>query len=183
MSPPSRKVTVEPGLAIDCTGNEILVPKMCGLDVVEAAKCCVTPGEESNARGELGEGPRRLYVVVEYCETATDPVPVLSTNRTKEAYEYSRIGDGYRFSFKCEGELPTACPQVRRWRCVKREAHGGADYALLWDPSVVEPSCCECPLVVLAAIEGEVDARTVITGDMIRGQSRGHEARHPQSCR
>jgi hypothetical protein len=70
-SPPSRRVIIEPGLAIDCAGNEILVPGPCELDVVAAAAAVEDPGRESDGEGRDGEAMGRLrefcVIIESYC--------------------------------------------------------------------------------------------------------------------
>ncbi len=56
--PPSTSVLVEPGVAIDCCGREIVLTEPVAVDVGEAAT------------------DRRVWVVVEYAETDAGPVPV-----------------------------------------------------------------------------------------------------------
>lgn len=164
-SPPSRKVSVEPGLAIDCAGNEIIVPKPYVLDVSGILRRRAK-GKESISRGGRVEGPQRLYVIVEYCETPTDPVPALSTNGHEgDLLEYSRMSEGYRFDLLREGELPERCAQVLRSRRARSDVHKGARDCL-----IREPRCCECPFVMLAAIVRKVH-RVTITGDMIKAMT------------
>ncbi len=56
--PPSTSVLVEPGVALDCCGREIVMTEPVAADVGEAA------------------ADRRVLVVVEYAETDVGPVPV-----------------------------------------------------------------------------------------------------------
>jgi len=163
-SPPSRRISVEPGFAIDCAGNEMIITKPYVLDVSGIFRPRATKGEGSNTRGRRIEGPQRLYVVVEYCETPTDPVPALSTDGQEgDSIKYSRMSEGYRFDLMREGELPAKCAQVLRLRPAKRNrAH-----EVHRECPIREPRCCECPFVILAAITWKVH-KVTITGDMIK---------------
>lgn len=165
-SPPSRRVSLEPGLAIDCAGNEIIVPKSYELDVAGTLGCRAAKCGGSNPRGRRAEGPQRLYVVVEYCETPTDPVTSLSTNGHEgDLIGYSRMSEGYRFDLMREGELPVKCAQVLRFRSTKRSrAH-----EVYGECPILEPRCCECPFVILAAITWKAH-KVTITGDMIKAE-------------
>lgn len=69
-------VTVSPGVAIDCAGNEIILDDPVDLDLPEKSK-------------------ERHFVVVEYSETTCDPVPALDAE-AGNALEDSRIEEEYR---------------------------------------------------------------------------------------
>jgi hypothetical protein len=62
--PPSTTVLVQPGVALDCCGREIVLTQPVGLDVTEAAT-----GIDS-----LGT----VFVVVEYGEKESAPIPVVA---------------------------------------------------------------------------------------------------------
>lgn len=69
------EVLIEPGMAIDCAGNEIFL-------------------EERETR-TLPAGAGGLYVVVEYSESEVDPVPIAGIdNADRESTAYSRIAEG-----------------------------------------------------------------------------------------
>jgi hypothetical protein len=71
------EVLVEPGMVIDCAGNEIFLERR--------EKC------------DLPEGVRKVYVVVEYCESEVDPLPVLNTDDPDQVPQaHSRILEGGR---------------------------------------------------------------------------------------
>ncbi len=71
------EVLVEPGMAIDCAGNEIF------LEIRE--KC------------NLPMGPSRLYVVVEHCESDADPIPVSNADDVEQTpLAHSRVLEGAR---------------------------------------------------------------------------------------
>src|SRR5689334_14987780 len=66
-------VLVSPGFALDRLGNEILVEAPVRIELVPySGEACL--------------------VTIEFSETPTDPVPVLSTD---EAVEFSRVTEGY----------------------------------------------------------------------------------------
>ena len=76
-SPPS--VVVEPGLALDCGGRELIL----------AASVAV----------KIRKPDRSQYVIVEFAERETDPVP-LPTNSAETAM--SRVEEGVRISLSAE---------------------------------------------------------------------------------
>ena len=74
-------VIVEPGMAIDCAGYDIVLDTRAELDVPNGAS--------------------ELYIVVEYCETAINPVPVTlgAEYSEQENHECSWIQEGCRIGF------------------------------------------------------------------------------------
>ena len=71
-------IVVEPGYAIDCAGNDLLME-------------CQAELERTKVRGTL-------YVVLEYCEWDSDPVPSLmeTDSAAQSAQVYSRVVEGCR---------------------------------------------------------------------------------------
>jgi hypothetical protein len=84
----STEVVVEPGLAIDCVGNEIHVCTQVRLPVARVADT--------------------QFVVVRYSETKTSPIPLASVDTTPAIGElaYSRIREG--FLIEVTGTDPTS---------------------------------------------------------------------------
>jgi hypothetical protein len=70
------EVRIEPGLALDAVGNEILVCEQVRLTIPRTADL--------------------LFVVLEYAETETAPIPNPSPTTTDDALIYTRIKEGYR---------------------------------------------------------------------------------------
>jgi hypothetical protein len=108
------RVQVHPGYALDCCGNDIVVPCLEELDVnqlirdlrVEARggyDCgdpCADPAEASD------EGPRHYCLLVRYGETLTDPQAPYATEEPcgAQTCEPSRVREGYRFLLRCRHE-------------------------------------------------------------------------------
>ena len=97
-TPAGPNIIVEPGLALDCNGNEILV---CEEQTINP---CVKPPSHT----ELQAGPceesliagrefTTLYVMIKYKERITDPVPVYAPGGSCEekVCDYSRTQEGY----------------------------------------------------------------------------------------
>ena len=80
-------LTIHPGFALDCAGNEIAVPNSVEVSV------------------PAGRGS--LYVVIRYREHETSPVPTLGTSCDSEEknMEFSRITEG--FEITCEPDCPS----------------------------------------------------------------------------
>ncbi len=114
------RVIVEPGYALDCCGNDVLVPCKQELDVnamihrlrveklggydcgdpcdepaVDAAGNPVTAGDK--------DGPRRYCLYLNYCEEATDPVAPYVTGEPcgQPPCEPTRIREGFSFELRC----------------------------------------------------------------------------------
>ncbi len=78
VSKESAAVVVEPGIAIDCVGNEVVLDK--------ETECAIP------------DGAGKLYVVVQYFELEVCPVPTLcaSSSGAEEKLAYSRIQEACR---------------------------------------------------------------------------------------
>jgi hypothetical protein len=76
-----RKLIVDPGMAIDCAGNELLLDSRVEFDTPNDAK--------------------EFFVVIEYFDKAIRPVPVVlgAESPDSEGQEYSRIQEGCRIGF------------------------------------------------------------------------------------
>jgi uncharacterized short protein YbdD (DUF466 family) len=93
-------IVVEPGLALDCHGNEILVCEEQTIDL--SAKVCSSTQVQEQANPcvdpliGVPEYPT-LYVMIKYKERITDPVPVYAPGGSCEekVCDYSRTQEGY----------------------------------------------------------------------------------------
>lgn len=90
---PSRpaRVIVEPGLAIDSTGQEIVVPESQELDLA--------PSQEEEEKTQMRGEPGRLFVTLEYDEKEVDPVPGYG-HCGDEPPEASRIEESFHLSLR-----------------------------------------------------------------------------------
>lgn len=105
VSPGSTTISIDPGLALDGCGEEIVVPEMVEIGVP-------TDGH-------------RTYLVIRYHEVESDPVPVAGGTM-----ECTRITEGYALAYEAadpcrglpRGQAPKAIPLARlvriraRWR-------------------------------------------------------------------
>ncbi len=86
---PNLRVTVNPGLAVDCWGREIYVPRP--VDVVLESY-----GREDDGTGTPADKPENLYICLRYMECETEPVPVfLDECGCSEACEPNRIRETF----------------------------------------------------------------------------------------
>jgi hypothetical protein len=90
-----RSVLVKPGLALDCYGREIYVAEP-------------TKIEQSAER-------RPMYLLAEYYEYESDPIPGISDTESGEQIQYSRVTEGAKLSWSAENPMDRHQHQDRRW--------------------------------------------------------------------
>jgi hypothetical protein len=135
------KVIVNPGYALDCCGNDIVVSCPQTLDInsmirdlllrVRGQDCgdpCLDAkpspqGEQStDARATIVKKPSRRYCLyIDYCERPSDPVAPYAVGDPcgQLACEPTRIREGFRFELGCpvdDDRVPEICQ--RFWACV-----------------------------------------------------------------
>ena len=100
-TPAGPNIIVEPGLALDCNGNEILVCEEQTIDL-SANVCSSTQTHPQGGLCDVSliEVPdvfKTLYVMIKYDERITDPVPVYAPGGSCEekVCDYSRTQEGY----------------------------------------------------------------------------------------
>ena len=128
------KIRIRPGYALDCCGNDIVVPCEEIVDVLALARglggsvtsygCadpCRKPETETTDREEpIGvraemdrkepppplEPPQRYCLYLRYCETVTDPTVPYTTSDPcgVQACEGTRVREGYTFELTCREE-------------------------------------------------------------------------------
>jgi hypothetical protein len=127
-------VIVQPGYALDCCGNDLVLPcpqpldinamvrdlriKMLGYDCGDPCKeqkICCNEGDKGARSEEQGGGkcneepPRHYCLYIQYDEQMTDPVAPYSTDEPcgAQACQATRIREGVRFELRCrEKEKP-----------------------------------------------------------------------------
>ena len=114
------KVVVEPGMALDCCGNDIIVPCAVELDINAlvrdlrreqlAGYDCGDPCDDKGGGDDAEKNLRRYCLYVNYCEELTDPVtPYVSDDACSSVEcEFTRVREGYSFELRCEDE--SECP-------------------------------------------------------------------------
>lgn len=103
----SGSVSVSPGYALDCCGNDIVVDCPEQVDVIALVR-------ELRDRQGIGCGepcekhPRDEYVLnIAYAEQSTDPVaPYAADDCAVGDCEFSRVREGYRFELSCDAAEP-----------------------------------------------------------------------------
>jgi hypothetical protein len=112
-------VAVQPGYALDCCGNDIVLDCKLSLDINAMVRDlrrdqlggydCGDPCSEQQqklniAAGKSVENPLREYCLyVRYCETESDPVSPYAVDEpcSGQSCEASRIREGIRFELRC----------------------------------------------------------------------------------
>ncbi len=160
---PGCKVIIEPGLAIDCCGNEIFV---CEEYEFDASKIiCAPPKTNSNCEEiETNNGIQKWYVIVRYKEAPTNPVSVYAPGGgcDEKVCDYSRIREGYCFEL-CRNVNCCSQASFNRVR-VSGRSDNAADNKPCDD--LLLPCSCDCgndSCVVLGSIEFTLTNRTVST--------------------
>jgi len=107
-------VIVEPGMAFDCLGNEIVV---CGEGYdIDFSQLSLTMqlrrAECQSLRYSRQESPTKWYVGIKYCECDSDPVPLYSSDcvSEKKLCDFSRVKEGCVIKLFTEDTLPTVPP-------------------------------------------------------------------------
>jgi hypothetical protein len=130
------QVVVNPGYALDCCGNDIVVPCPQTLDVNAMVRAllqsqrgqdCGDPCAGSSASSSKSATPkpqaiaRRYCLYVSYCEQSTDPVaPYASGDPCGQATcEPTRLQEGYQFELRCP-ESVNDCGAIcaNFWGCI-----------------------------------------------------------------
>lgn len=139
-----RQVRVRPGYALDCCGNDILVPCEVAVDVIEMIRQlrlrtldgwdCGEPcleempkqaPEQKQGQQQEQERPkdiREYTLVLRYTESFTDPVQPYATGDAcgpDQGCQPTRIQEGYCLELRCaKGPAPLTDIRQRFWDCV-----------------------------------------------------------------
>lgn len=105
-------VVLEPGMALDCCGQEIIVPEPVLVRVAEA----VDPEGDQAAKDLAGEltGEKHLFIAIRRCDAGAEPLPVLLPGCDGEhgATEYGRILEGYEMVYFARDPLAVTPPDL-----------------------------------------------------------------------
>ncbi|MDL1973332.1 MAG: hypothetical protein LWX55_00805 [Deltaproteobacteria bacterium] len=116
----SSTITVGPGMAIDCHGNEIVVPETYNLNISKdvclskARPKVPTTAEECAELEAAQEQENILYIGIKYKEVPTDPVPVYTPGGgcEEKVCDYSRTREGFCVEIFDSQNLPQQ-PHIR----------------------------------------------------------------------
>jgi hypothetical protein len=95
-------ISIEPGVALDCHGNEIVVCEPYELDLGPATCLGIKPPKkpltpQDCADMERADTPNMFYIAMRYNEVPTDPVPVYAPagGCDEKVCDYSRTREGF----------------------------------------------------------------------------------------
>lgn len=106
-------ITLEPGLALDCAGNEIVVCKEYDIDLQEKIDWLKQQGKISTELDCFSPPEAvKIWVGLKYCECDSNPQPQYTSTCGDDKLhpEFSRIQEGYCVVLLAEDELP-CCPK------------------------------------------------------------------------
>jgi len=173
----SSKIVINPGLALDCNGNEIYVQESYELEVEQIVKSDILNRQNSSAECPTDEVivEEKWYVIVRYNEVSTDQVAVYAPGGgcEEKVCDYSRTTEGYCFDLvknlddpcspddPCNPEFPPTDEEKKELIC---------ENLLL--PC---PDCCDDPFVVLGSINlntVNVQEKVIVDKEMINNWDR-----------
>lgn len=108
------KVIVQPGFALDCHGNEIVVCEPVHIPIASISCLCPKPTvknpmTEKDCKEMLTEDEERTcYIGIRFCEIKDDPVPVHTPSGgcEEKSCDYSRTREGFFIDFFDEEHIP-----------------------------------------------------------------------------
>lgn len=84
-------LVIEPGLALDCCGQEIIVPERSLVRVRELI------GNDEDLQAQL-DGEHHLFIAIQRCDSGAEPVPIiLPTCEGSGGTECGRVAEGFEF--------------------------------------------------------------------------------------
>lgn len=107
------KVVVTPGMALDCCGNDIIVPCPAELDIISMIRnlrLSLQPGYDCGDPCDKNADPKdprknklSYCLWVRYCEEMTDPIAPYQTDDRCSSItcQPSRVREGYSFELRC----------------------------------------------------------------------------------
>lgn len=114
-------LTVSPGYALDCCGNDIVVGCPEQLDALSLLSD-LSKREGLDCGDPCDRQPDRTYLlVVSYTEQPTDPVaPYMQDDCAVGDCDFSRVREGYRFELVCDVQEPDESMFDRLSTCAER---------------------------------------------------------------
>jgi hypothetical protein len=152
------QVYIEPGVALDCDGNEIIVCNEHVLNLTAKLEELKKKKEYSVADQCSPPGPLwKIYVGIRYCECKSDPEPQYTSSCSDDQLhpEFSRTREGFKSKLFTEIELPS-CPEFHVSRkdseCHKTEeicegafrCTADPHYVILGRIEIYDENICTC---------------------------------------
>jgi hypothetical protein len=107
-----QRIFIEPGFALDCEGNEIIV---CNSYLVSLDDKIA----QLNSRCEPLKPCTKLLIAIRYCECKSAPQPQYASDCGDEEpqAQFSRITEGFSVEVLLENELPDCCNHKKQNDC------------------------------------------------------------------
>lgn len=142
---PIKKIFIEPGLAFDCAGNEIVV---CHSHLVPLDEKIHVLWQECKAP----DPNTKLLIAIRYCECASDPGTQYASQCSDDQLlpQMSRTREGYSVQVLEEGEVPECCKDTHAHGCLREQKQDCPGLAsCCWEEHVIILGC----VVGLEALE------------------------------
>jgi hypothetical protein len=114
-------VVVEPGMALDCCGNEIIVPEKTGVNIAGML------AKDPDLAASL-DGSKHLFISIARCDKGAEKIPVLLPGCGAEGSEaFGRIAEGFKFVLEAIDEktiVPFTAPVTAKMEWVHTIALG-----------------------------------------------------------
>ncbi|MCB0258586.1 MAG: hypothetical protein KDH97_00115 [Calditrichaeota bacterium] len=161
---PINQVTIEPGLAIDCNGNEILI---CKEHTVSLETEIAHFAYQEPCQSQPKKNPR-LYIGIQYCECESDPVEqyALECENGRLAPQFSRVREGFCVRIFQQYELKNSKCQLSVKRIIQPECGGNTPPGKDYCPGAAH-CCADEHFIILGYIWICGEEVTEITSDKI----------------
>ena len=112
---PVHKIFIEPGFALDCEGNEIIVCHPYQVPIDEKLDQLTDSCQPLNPC-------TKLLIAIRYCECKSAPQPQYASGCGDEdqQVQFSRIGEGFSVQVLLEDEVPDCCKHKQQDECCEK---------------------------------------------------------------
>lgn len=133
-----HKIFIEPGFALDCEGNEIIVCNPYLVPIDEKIDQLTNSCEPLNPC-------TKLLIAIKYCECKSEPQPQYATECGDEdqQVQFSRIREGFSVQVLLEDEVPDCCKKEKQDDCCEKYKQ---------DCSGLAVCCAEEHMIILGCI-------------------------------
>ncbi len=108
-----QKICIEPGFALDCEGNEIIV---CNSYLVPIAEKI----EQLKKSCEPLKPCTKLFIAIKYCECKSAPQAQYTSGCGDDEQQFSRICEGFSIEVLLEDEVPGCCKNTEAHDCCEK---------------------------------------------------------------
>jgi hypothetical protein len=108
-----QRLCIEPGFALDCEGNEIIV---CNSYLVPIAEKI----EQLKKSCEPLKPCTKLFIAIKYCECKSAPQAQYTSGCGDDEQQFSRICEGFSVEVLLEDEVPVCCKNTKAHDCCEK---------------------------------------------------------------